>query len=82
MESYFLSLSFLRENQIKSIYNELNNPNIQVVNTLISLISLDLTDAISQDRQSRADWLIYKYGRAHAGDVYTLHILISSKITS
>jgi hypothetical protein len=52
---------------MQTLYNELRIEIFKFVNTPISLA---LTDrkwyAISKDPQSRADWLIHKYGRAHA----------------
>ncbi|GBB83847.1 hypothetical protein RclHR1_01050021 [Rhizophagus clarus] len=52
---------------MEHLYNELR---IEIFKVIDTPISLALTNrkwyAISQDPQSRADWLIYKYGRAHA----------------
>jgi hypothetical protein len=52
---------------MESLYNELR---IEIFKFVDTPISLALTNkkwyAISQDPQSRADWLIYKYGHAHA----------------
>src|SRR4051812_41841858 len=52
---------------MQSLYNELRFRIFQFVDTPISLA---LTDrawySVSRDPQSRADWLIYKYGRAQA----------------
>ncbi|CAB5378089.1 hypothetical protein RhiirA5_424872 [Rhizophagus irregularis] len=52
---------------MESLYNELR---IEIFKFVDTPISLALTNkkwyAISQDPQSRADWLIFKYGHAHA----------------
>src|SRR3954462_8265906 len=52
---------------MESLYNEIRIEIFKFVNTPNSLA---LTDRkwynISQDPHARAEWLIYKYGRAHA----------------
>ena len=52
---------------MQSIYDEIRIEIFKFLNTPISLV---LTNhkwySISQDPQARAEWLIYKYGRAHA----------------
>src|ERR1043165_8439152 len=52
---------------MQSIYDEIKPEIFKFVNTPISLA---LTNrkwySISQDPHARAEWLIYKYGRAHA----------------
>ena len=52
---------------MQSIYDEIR---IEIFKFLNTPISLTLTNrkwyAISQDPHTRAEWLIYKYGRVHA----------------
>ena len=52
---------------MQPIYDEIRTEIFKFLNTPISLA---LTNckwyAISQDPHTRAEWLIYKYGRAHA----------------
>src|SRR3954447_21712338 len=52
---------------MESLYDEIR---IKIFKFVYTPISLALTNrkwyAISQDPHARAEWLIYKYGRAHA----------------
>src|SRR4051812_9421410 len=52
---------------MESLYNEIRIEILKFVNTPISLALANRTwYSISQDPHARAEWLIYKYGRAHA----------------